>query len=35
MKENLKIGLIQLAKGADVTENRMRLADKMRSLVKE
>ena len=35
MKEKLKIGLIQLAKGADVTENRMRLADKMRSLVKE
>lgn len=35
MKNGLKIGLIQLAKTADVIENRTRLAQKMRSLALE
>lgn len=33
MKKDLKVGLIQLSKTADVTENRRRLAEEIRSLV--
>lgn len=35
MKKDLKIGIIQLAKTADVEDNRRRLADEMRKLVAE